>query len=130
LTISQPAEAGHNLAQEFESFASKIGHLDRQAVLVSDPVGEGFVAGLPRPGGNITGFVHTEGEFVGNALMRAWPSGRGRFGSRCILMNAERNLLGTSNVVASLSIGFRRRASAACHIASMSASAGCGHAVA
>ena len=34
-------------------------------VLVSDPVGEGFVAGLPRPGGNITGFVHTEGEFAG-----------------------------------------------------------------
>jgi len=25
-------------------------------VLVSDPVGSGFVAGLPRPGGNITGF--------------------------------------------------------------------------
>jgi putative ABC transport system substrate-binding protein len=25
-------------------------------VLVSDPVGEGFVAGLPRPGGNITRF--------------------------------------------------------------------------
>jgi putative tryptophan/tyrosine transport system substrate-binding protein len=27
----QPAEAGHNLAREFESFARKIGHLDRQA---------------------------------------------------------------------------------------------------
>jgi putative ABC transport system substrate-binding protein len=25
-------------------------------VLVSDPIGNGFVAGLPRPGGNITGF--------------------------------------------------------------------------
>ena len=37
-------------------------------VLVSDPVGEGFVAGLPRPGGNITGFVHTEGEFAGKLL--------------------------------------------------------------
>jgi hypothetical protein len=31
-------------------------------------VGEGFVAGLPRPGGNITGFVHTEGEFAGKLL--------------------------------------------------------------
>jgi multimeric flavodoxin WrbA len=30
-------------------------------VVVSDPVGEGFVAGLPRPGGNITGFIHSEG---------------------------------------------------------------------
>jgi putative ABC transport system substrate-binding protein len=37
-------------------------------VLVSDPVGEGFVAGLPRPGGNITGFIHTEGEFTGKLL--------------------------------------------------------------
>jgi putative tryptophan/tyrosine transport system substrate-binding protein len=37
-------------------------------VTVSDPVGEGFVAGLPRPGGNITGFIHTEGEFAGKLL--------------------------------------------------------------
>jgi putative tryptophan/tyrosine transport system substrate-binding protein len=26
-------------------------------VLVSDPIGHEFVAGLPRPGGNITGFI-------------------------------------------------------------------------
>jgi len=37
-------------------------------VIVSDPVGEGFVAGLSRPGGNITGFIHTEGEFIGKLL--------------------------------------------------------------
>ena len=37
-------------------------------VVVSDPVGEGFVASLPRPGGNITGFIHTEGEFAGKLL--------------------------------------------------------------
>jgi putative ABC transport system substrate-binding protein len=37
-------------------------------VVVSDPVGEGFVAGLPRPGGNITGFIHTEGEIAGKLL--------------------------------------------------------------
>src|SRR5215469_11345301 len=37
-------------------------------VIVSDPVGEGFVAGLSRPGGNITGFIHTEGEFAGKLL--------------------------------------------------------------
>src|SRR5205809_1933271 len=29
-------------------------------VVVTDPVGEGFVAGLPRPGGNITGFLTSE----------------------------------------------------------------------
>jgi putative ABC transport system substrate-binding protein len=29
-------------------------------VIVSDPVGEGFVASVSRPGGNITGFVHNE----------------------------------------------------------------------
>jgi len=37
-------------------------------VVVSDPVGEGFVAGLPRPGGNITGFIHSEGEIAGKLL--------------------------------------------------------------
>jgi putative ABC transport system substrate-binding protein len=30
-------------------------------VVVSDPVGEGFVESLPRPGGNITGFLNLEG---------------------------------------------------------------------
>ena len=29
-------------------------------LIVSDPVGSGFVASLPRPGGNITGFINIE----------------------------------------------------------------------
>ena len=29
-------------------------------VIVADPVGPGFVADLPRPGGNITGFINSE----------------------------------------------------------------------
>lgn len=37
-------------------------------VIVSDPVGQGFVAGLPRPGGNITGFSHTEASLGGKWL--------------------------------------------------------------
>jgi len=36
--------------------------------LVSDPLGGGFVAGLPHPGGNITGFVHTDGALGGKWL--------------------------------------------------------------
>jgi putative ABC transport system substrate-binding protein len=37
-------------------------------VIVSDPVGSGFVAGLPRPGGNITGFTHLESSMGGKWL--------------------------------------------------------------
>jgi putative ABC transport system substrate-binding protein len=35
---------------------------------VADPVGDGFVAGLPRPGGNITGFINLEGAIAGKWL--------------------------------------------------------------
>jgi putative tryptophan/tyrosine transport system substrate-binding protein len=37
-------------------------------VIVSDPVGSGFVASLPRPGGNITGFISSEGTMGGKWL--------------------------------------------------------------
>jgi putative ABC transport system substrate-binding protein len=35
---------------------------------VSDPVEEGFVAGLPRPRGNVTGFINTEAGMAGKWL--------------------------------------------------------------
>ncbi len=35
---------------------------------VSDPVGSGFVASLPRPGGNFTGFINVEGSVAGKWL--------------------------------------------------------------
>ena len=35
---------------------------------VADPVGSGFVAGLPRPGGNLTGFINIEGTTGGKWL--------------------------------------------------------------
>jgi putative tryptophan/tyrosine transport system substrate-binding protein len=35
---------------------------------VSDPVGAGFVASLPRPGGNLTGFIFTEAGMAGKWL--------------------------------------------------------------
>ena len=34
-------------------------------LIVSDPVGSGFVASLPRPGGNITGFINIEASLGG-----------------------------------------------------------------
>jgi putative tryptophan/tyrosine transport system substrate-binding protein len=37
-------------------------------VVVADPVGPGFVAGLPRPGGNITGFLNAEAAMGGKWL--------------------------------------------------------------
>ncbi len=37
-------------------------------VAVSDPVGAGFVASLPRPGGNITGFINVEASMAGKWL--------------------------------------------------------------
>jgi putative ABC transport system substrate-binding protein len=37
-------------------------------VVVADPVGSAFVAGLPRPGGNITGFINVEPEMGGKWL--------------------------------------------------------------
>jgi putative tryptophan/tyrosine transport system substrate-binding protein len=37
-------------------------------VVVSDPVGSGFVASLPRPGGNITGFINLEAQLGGKWL--------------------------------------------------------------
>jgi putative tryptophan/tyrosine transport system substrate-binding protein len=37
-------------------------------VVVSDPVGAGFVASLPRPGGNITGFINVEAAMMGKWL--------------------------------------------------------------
>jgi putative tryptophan/tyrosine transport system substrate-binding protein len=36
--------------------------------VVADPVGAGFVAGLPRPGGNITGFINLEASMAGKWL--------------------------------------------------------------
>jgi putative tryptophan/tyrosine transport system substrate-binding protein len=37
-------------------------------VIVVDPVGSGFVASLPRPGGNITGFINMEESLAGKLL--------------------------------------------------------------
>jgi putative ABC transport system substrate-binding protein len=36
--------------------------------LVADPIGSGFVASFPRPGGNVTGFIFTEPTMAGKWL--------------------------------------------------------------
>jgi putative ABC transport system substrate-binding protein len=45
-------------------------------VIVSDPVGSGFISSLPNPGGNITGFINLEGSLGGKwiqLLKEAYP---------------------------------------------------------
>ena len=57
-------------------------------VLVSDPIGEGFVTGLPSPGGNMTGFIPHEPALTGkwlNLLSQIAP-GLGRV---AIMFNPE-----------------------------------------
>ena len=66
--------------------------------LVTDPVGGGFVASLARPGGNVTGFTHSNTDLAENGwsylnrsrrASRAWrsfaippiPAGIGQFGA-------------------------------------------------
>ena len=51
-------------------------------VNVSDPIGMGFIASLPRPGGNITGVLHYEATIIGKwlAMLRAAPDRCGAAG--------------------------------------------------
>jgi hypothetical protein len=52
---------------------------------VSDPVGEGFVASLPRPGGNLTGFINLEASMCKRSKSRGTR--------RCLLPPPNRNRL-------------------------------------
>jgi ABC-type uncharacterized transport system substrate-binding protein len=57
-------------------------------VVVSDPVGSGFVASLPRPGGNITGFINIEASLSGKwieILKEIMP----RIGRAVLMFNPE-----------------------------------------
>jgi hypothetical protein len=49
-------------------FERETGTIPIVFVAVSDPVGEGFIAGLPRPGGNLTGFISQEAAIAGKWL--------------------------------------------------------------
>jgi putative ABC transport system substrate-binding protein len=56
--------------------------------VVSDPVGAGFVGSLPRPGGNVTGFINEEGAMGGKwlALLREVAP---RFTRAAIMFNPD-----------------------------------------
>jgi putative ABC transport system substrate-binding protein len=51
-------------------------------VVVSDPVGDGFVASMSRPGGNVTGFTNVEASLAGKwlELLKEIAPGTGRVG--------------------------------------------------
>jgi putative tryptophan/tyrosine transport system substrate-binding protein len=49
---------------------------------ISDPVGAGFVASLPRPGGNITGFISLEASMGGKWLQLLTETAPGPNGSQ------------------------------------------------
>jgi putative tryptophan/tyrosine transport system substrate-binding protein len=57
-------------------------------IVVSDPVGSGFVASLPQPGGNITGFINIEASLSGKwieILKEIMP----RIGRAVLMFNPE-----------------------------------------
>jgi putative ABC transport system substrate-binding protein len=82
---------GHDSADQLQTLAKELVHMQPDVILanttpataalqretrtipivfvtVSDPVGSGFVAGLSRPGGNITGFMLQEASMAGKLL--------------------------------------------------------------
>jgi putative ABC transport system substrate-binding protein len=59
-------------------------------VLVADPVGSGFVASLPRPGGNATGFTPIVGSLGGKWVELLKEIARGSPGSRCCSIRQRR----------------------------------------
>jgi putative tryptophan/tyrosine transport system substrate-binding protein len=62
-----------NVILSFGTAVTAVLHKETQTipvvfVVVSDPVGSGFVASLPHPGGNITGFINLEAQLGGKWL--------------------------------------------------------------
>jgi len=63
-------------------------------VLVSDPVGQGFISGLGNPGGNITGFTFVESSMFGKSLELLKQIARAHAG-RLHLQSRHRSFLRT-----------------------------------
>jgi putative ABC transport system substrate-binding protein len=60
--------------------------------VVADPVGSGFVASLPRPGGNVTGFMIIEGSLGGKWVGAAQRDRAARCQNRFIVQSGYRNV--------------------------------------
>jgi putative ABC transport system substrate-binding protein len=75
-------------------------------VAVSDPVGSGFVTGLPRPGGNITGFINNEPTMGGKwvQLLKEIAPGRKR---AAIMFNPDTAPYGKTFYLPSFEAGAR-----------------------
>ena len=59
---------------------------------VTDPVGSGFVAGLPRPGGNVTGFTLVEPTMAAKWVERLTKIRYALTGSRCCSTRQRRHM--------------------------------------
>ena len=64
-SVCSPICSSHIRLSPSPRFSARPGQYRSCFCIVSDPVGSGFVASLPRPGGNITGFVNIESSLGG-----------------------------------------------------------------
>jgi putative ABC transport system substrate-binding protein len=69
-------------------------------VVVTDPIGEGFVEGLARPGGNITGFITSEAA-MGSKMLDLLISPPTSGGSLCCSIPIP--LLAAGNIISAIS---------------------------
>jgi putative tryptophan/tyrosine transport system substrate-binding protein len=60
--------------------------------IVADPIGSGFVASFPRPGGNVTGFIFTEPTMPASGWNCSRRLHRASLGSRCCLTRHRRHM--------------------------------------
>jgi putative ABC transport system substrate-binding protein len=68
LVASAPDVIVAHSSQAATAFKQATGKIPIIFVAVNDPVGQGLVAGLARPGGNVTGFSFVDFEMIGKCL--------------------------------------------------------------
>ena len=75
--------AGHSVTEVVQKTT---GSIPTVFVLVSDPVGSGFIPSLAHPGGNMTGFTYVEYSVGGKWLEMLKEIARPSFGSRLFII--------------------------------------------